>query len=81
MCVSIERGTQHVPFETIKYLIAEASYGGRVTDDWDRRLLKVVKDRIPVIPTSTVMERGNSGTGIEVKKIPPGWTTRMEKIG
>ena len=33
------------PWEALKYLIAEANYGGRVTDELDRRVLVSYMDK------------------------------------
>ena len=33
---------EDIPWETLVYSIAEANYGGRVTDPRDRRLIKVI---------------------------------------
>lgn len=30
---------ENLPWETMRYLIGDAMYGGRVTDEWDRRVL------------------------------------------
>lgn len=36
---SLENKEDSIPWESLKYLIGEAMYGGRVTDEYDRRVL------------------------------------------
>jgi dynein heavy chain, axonemal len=33
---------EQIPFEALKYMVAEANYGGRVTDPMDRRCISMI---------------------------------------
>lgn len=43
-----------VPWETLSFVLGEINYGGRVTDEWDRRLLKATLEMFvtPHLPKS-----------------------------
>ena len=52
-----------VPYDAITYLTGECNYGGRVTDEWDRRLtLTILQDfyneRVVSQPKCKVSESG-----------------------
>ena len=53
---------QKINWQAIQYLIADANYGGRITDDRDRRLIKVYAKEIFDDPLVAIEKWRPNGT-------------------
>ncbi|KAJ3337634.1 hypothetical protein HDU93_000777, partial [Gonapodya sp. JEL0774] len=60
---------EEIPYKVLKYTVAQINYGGRVTDDWDRRLIaNIVEDYY----NAHVLEDGHKFSPVDTyQSIPP----------
>lgn len=58
-----------VDYDAIQYLIGQCNYGGRVTDDWDRRCLNTILKK--ALCPDLVIETGYSFSESGTYKCPP----------
>ncbi|PFH38386.1 putative dynein heavy chain [Besnoitia besnoiti] len=69
---------EQVPWKTLKYLVAETNYGGRITDPWDRRLINYLIDDIYC---PKVLEQGFCLSESDDIFVPPWTSTLNEYLG
>ncbi|CAM9828576.1 unnamed protein product [Chrysoparadoxa australica] len=67
--VFLDEYPDKTPFDAIRYLIAEANYGGRVTDEWDRHLVNVYVNQF--ICDAAIEERSYALSELKEYCIPP----------
>ena len=58
---------ESIPWDALKYMVAEANYGGRVTDVWDRRLINTI---LADFYNKNVIRDNYFFNGCEIYKIP-----------
>ncbi|OMJ85003.1 hypothetical protein SteCoe_13780 [Stentor coeruleus] len=58
---------ENIPWEALKYMAAEANYGGRVTDIWDRRLINTI---LADFYNKNALKDAHQINGCDVYKIP-----------
>jgi len=46
LAMYLDEYPDQTPWDAIRYLVAQANYGGRITDDWDRRLCNSYVDNL-----------------------------------
>ena len=55
---------QEVQFAALKYLTGQCNYGGRVTDDWDRRTLVCILNKFYTPEVLSVDKYKHSDSGV-----------------
>eukprot|EP00744_Colponema_vietnamica_P000902 GILI01001554.1.p1 GENE.GILI01001554.1~~GILI01001554.1.p1 ORF type:complete len:2075 (+),score=684.51 GILI01001554.1:415-6225(+) len=68
LAMYLDQYPEKTPWDAIKYLIAEANYGGRVTDDWDRRCLMSILGKFI---TPDILEEGYVFSDSGLYRAPP----------
>lgn len=70
-----------VPYDALQYLTGECNYGGRVTDDWDRRCLRSILQNAYGRPTVETVRYQFSGDESFLVPPPDGYDSYIEFIG
>jgi dynein heavy chain len=70
---------EQIPWDALKFVTGEINYGGRVTDDWDRRCLKNILD-IFISPQVLISQYKFSESGTYYVPSQPTLTSYLEYV-